>query len=832
MAEEERGFWGNLFSRREDAPRDIPVDFFSLPMDANPERDEIVGEGDFGPVYQTVRGQRYQIRPTSTERSYESDPGTLDRVAEVGRGAIEGAVDSAISGATAPARAARGEDMTYGDALETAGMAQVGGAGFAAPEGSLRTFVAGTSPREGFSPAGETTLEALRRNYPAAEARDEAYQAYERPNRGGVDIEVYPERDMARTPQRPGDPSRGDLLYDPDRAVIENNPDYVDVNGQSIDISYTRALPSQGASRLSEIVEPQEGVIYRGMSAEEYQNAMRDGYFESRGDYNIGDGQRGLTFFSPNMDTAENYAASFTPFDYLPTPDRPAYVVAIRQPDDVNLDTQGEVGVPGRIPVTEIVDTYRGDVYAARPSDWHLQDDWGTPRLSGTRYSPQIAWNRVDANRDATTGIMATQAGRGLADEAANPRTPNDFGFYQDNPALKRSSGVEWLENKQRVADERYAESRGITGSTTATLGSGKTDMFLPTDFLRRIPGLNRENRRPGDSRYDDLLRDVQRRGFLPDQDGNKVVLGINHRGEPFLIEGNTRVAVANDVGVPNVRVEVIYKNGGEMVDGPFSPENVARIAASEPLTAAQPQEFNRGGLVRSDATKGIRTKEGMDMAMKKFQLDRSKADRDGDGEVSPLEAIQGEAAQRTVGKDDLVEMACGGIMMPEMEYDPVSGNEVPLGSTPENVRDDIPAMLSQDEYVLPAHVVKWHGLKHIQEMQMEAEAGLMAMQFEGLIGGQPVEDDTLSAEEKYNQLVGHTEDAGMEVTVEDGEVQVEDPDEDFTQDEYIDEMDVEVDIPTVEVEDELDGEEYEEEPLTSTLPGMMKKQKYAFIIS
>jgi hypothetical protein len=94
---------------------------------------------------------------------------------------------------------------------------------------------------------------------------------------------------------------------------------------------------------------------------------------------------------------------------------------------------------------------------------------------------------------------------------------------------------------------------------------------------------------------------------------------------------------------------------------------------------------------------------------------------------------------------------------------------------------------------------VKWHGLKHIQEMQMEAEAGLMSMSMEGLIGG--VEESA------------------------------EDADEDDTmEDEYV--MDVEVDVPTVEVEDELEGEEYEEEPQTSTLPGMMKKQKYAFIIS
>lgn len=184
--------------------------------------------------------------------------------------------------------------------------------------------------------------------------------------------------------------------------------------------------------------------------------------------------------------------------------------------------------------------------------------------------------------------------------------TPKDFGFRQDNPALSRGD-TEWLANKQRVADETYSERRGITGSTTAQLGQS-TDMFLPTDVLRRIPGLNDENRRPGDPRYDELLENVRKRGFLPDQDNNKVVLGINHRGEPFLIEGNTRVAVASDVGVPNVRVEVVYKNGGEMVEGPFAPNNLARIAARGPA----PENFAQGGPVRggigglSDVARGM----------------------------------------------------------------------------------------------------------------------------------------------------------------------------------------------------------------------------------
>ena len=41
---------------------------------------------------------------------------------------------------------------------------------------------------------------------------------------------------------------------------------------------------------------------------------------------------------------------------------------------------------------------------------------------------------------------------------------------------------------------------------------------------------------------------------------------------------------------------------------------------------------------------------------------------------------------------------------------DPVSGNEVPPGALPSEVRDDIPARLSEGEYVVPADVVKSMG--------------------------------------------------------------------------------------------------------------------------
>jgi hypothetical protein len=75
-------------------------------------------------------------------------------------------------------------------------------------------------------------------------------------------------------------------------------------------------------------------------------------------------------------------------------------------------------------------------------------------------------------------------------------------------------------------------------------------------------------------------------------------------------------------------------------------------------------------------------------------------------------------------------------------EVDPVSGNEVPLGSEPEEVRDDIDAKLSEGEYVVPADVVKYYGVKFFEDLRNEAKLGFAQMQSNGRIGGEPVETD------------------------------------------------------------------------------------------
>ena len=70
---------------------------------------------------------------------------------------------------------------------------------------------------------------------------------------------------------------------------------------------------------------------------------------------------------------------------------------------------------------------------------------------------------------------------------------------------------------------------------------------------------------------------------------------------------------------------------------------------------------------------------------------------------------------------------------------DPVSGNDVPMGSLPEEVRDDVPAMLSEGEYVVPADVLRFYGLKFFEDLRENAKMEITRMADEGRIGGEPI---------------------------------------------------------------------------------------------
>ena len=104
-----------------------------------------------------------------------------------------------------------------------------------------------------------------------------------------------------------------------------------------------------------------------------------------------------------------------------------------------------------------------------------------------------------------------------------------------------------------------------------------------------------------------------------------------------------------------------------------------------------------------------------------------------------------------------------GGLDDDGMSIDPVSGNKIPPGSMANEVRDDVEARLSDGEYVVPANVVRFFGVKFFEDLRTQAMQGLGAMEANGRIGGEPVP----SAMPMQDQM------ANVKPNVSDGEMEM-----------------------------------------------------------
>jgi hypothetical protein len=99
------------------------------------------------------------------------------------------------------------------------------------------------------------------------------------------------------------------------------------------------------------------------------------------------------------------------------------------------------------------------------------------------------------------------------------------------------------------------------------------------------------------------------------------------------------------------------------------------------------------------------------------------------------------------------------------METDPVSGNEVPPGALPQEVRDDVDAKLSEGEYVVPADVLRYYGVKFFEDLRNKAKKSLQDMDEDGRIGGAPIKEEMDDLPFSDEELVSQddTEGAVME---------------------------------------------------------------------
>jgi len=151
---------------------------------------------------------------------------------------------------------------------------------------------------------------------------------------------------------------------------------------------------------------------------------LKSGEIKSRGEYNIGEAQQGLTYWTTTPDTAVYYANAFQPWAYKPTFEHPAWVVATKRPSetrDVPGTGENEVGVVRPIRKDEIIGTWRGDVSAFREGKMQLRRPdlvyEGNDYVVGSSSAPSsdVLWFRADEEKKKRWQAIRAEALSSLA---------------------------------------------------------------------------------------------------------------------------------------------------------------------------------------------------------------------------------------------------------------------------------------------------------------------------------------------------------------------------------------------------------------------------------
>ena len=139
------------------------------------------------------------------------------------------------------------------------------------------------------------------------------------------------------------------------------------------------------------------------------------------------------------------------------------------------------------------------------------------------------------------------------------------------------------------------------------------------------------------------------------------------------------------------------------------------------------------GALMATEKGKTLPSIAELTDAYNIFRADRDSAKLTVDEMDAILESfLEMKSAGKSFAEGGLED---GGLKDEGGETDPVSGNDVPPGSTKEEVRDDIPAMLSDGEFVFPADVVRYIGLENLMRLRQQAKQGLKMMEAMGQMG-------------------------------------------------------------------------------------------------
>ena len=192
----------------------------------------------------------------------------------------------------------------------------------------------------------------------------------------------------------------------------------------------------------------------------------------------------------------------------------------------------------------------------------------------------------VGAGIEATAGLLGLIPGvgdaAGKALRATTRKLRKDAKLKIDNPGFDEVYQETYAETKQRASDKVKNEAieAGQTdtyetniGTSTGVTGYANSVTFNPNE-LKDLPGaMGEEKFRSSGKKLDRLKQSIAERGYNPED--NNILIHVREDGQPFIVEGNHRLAEALESGRETITADIRYLRGAEEKAGPLDPRNI-----------------------------------------------------------------------------------------------------------------------------------------------------------------------------------------------------------------------------------------------------------------
>lgn len=753
------------------------VDFFSLPQGADPEKDPVVGRDELGnPRYRSFLGTEYTLETQPVERNFESEPGTMARVKEVGSNIVEGAIEGVKSAVTAPRRAMEGEAVTYGDAFDTAGFATTGSAAITKPEGALSAGAARTKKKSEINPLFKPKTRndgSLVTFYSPLRSAIEEMQFSEK-GKSGQEIMAYLNKRAPNVSKGELDFSRLDLnpkkKYSKDEVLNNLQFSTEGIKANFIPREKARWEDTQVPRNY---LDKTEDYFEITLDAEDLPEGIRTHHGDttlghSRATVHTsrkGDGDRYIVLNEIQSDALQNVGKKLDD-DYGPADSVGDFIDGLNEELDFGVSDK-------TISILDFV--------AKEGSQPTIQDRKALIQKYKEEFGvePQgrdIAVVHKDAIRQSLkeTDSEIDFEGMGIEDDIDNLLL--EISSY--NPSSYAKSDIPIRGNTDYVKNliiANIAKAREM-GIDTVVVPDLKEIARLRADDFGGEIGDAIKALKPT---YVDAVKKAVR--VLNNEYGDRIKLGTKDIDYEDLTKPNkTRTTKGLALDISNFdfdpRSEVVrFAEGGQV-----------RSKEDNPIWQHHQKNVDEGTYVKNDDGsistvyttimgdgeyeylipqvwdgKILSEDEAWERAMSSgIDWPREPAGEEG---VRKLEQLDEQLHENMSGYADGGQVKSmeeqmnlfeyGGLADDGMDREPVTGNEIPPGSMAKEVRDDVPAMLSEGEYVVPADVVRYYGVKFFEDLRSEAKSGMLDMEEDGRIGGEPVNADGIPMEGQEEEL-------------------------------------------------------------------------------